>query len=89
MRQLWWMAEARARDEWDRTGAILSLMFNVNRDSKKTKPTTPIDFNPFRRGEKPPAPASPTVYPLSAFKQMIINLNPAALASQQAARTSK
>jgi hypothetical protein len=47
------MAEARGRDNWARTSAMLALIANVNRDPKKTPAFSPADFNPFetkRRG---------------------------------------
>lgn len=41
------MAEARGKTEWARTGAILAMLANVNRDPKKQKAFKPSDFNPF------------------------------------------
>lgn len=47
------MAEARQRDNWAHTSAILALTANCNRDPKKTKqPFQPSDFDPFAREEK-------------------------------------
>ena len=42
------MAEARGRDRWAHTSAILALVANVNRDPKKTRPYKPADFDPYR-----------------------------------------
>jgi hypothetical protein len=41
------MAEARARDNWAHTSAVLALIANVNRDPKKTRPFKPADFDPY------------------------------------------
>ena len=41
------MAEAKARDEWNRTAALMALTANINRDPKKTRPFKPSDFNPY------------------------------------------
>jgi len=40
------MVEARQRDNWTHTSAILALTANCNRDPKK-RPLQPDDFNPF------------------------------------------
>jgi len=41
------MAEARGREAWAHTSAILALIANVNRDPKKTRPFKPSDFDPY------------------------------------------
>jgi hypothetical protein len=41
------MAEARGREAWSHTSAILALIANVNRDPKKTRPFKPSDFDPY------------------------------------------
>jgi hypothetical protein len=41
------MAEARGRDNWAHTSAVLALVANVNRDPKKTRPFKPADFDPY------------------------------------------
>ena len=41
------MAEARGRDNWAHTSAILALVANVNRDPKKNRPFKPADFDPY------------------------------------------
>jgi hypothetical protein len=46
------MAEARGRDNWAHTSAILALVANVNRDPKKTRPYKPSDFDPYSIREK-------------------------------------
>jgi len=41
------MAEARGRDNWAHTSAVLALVANVNRDPKKTRAYKPSDFDPY------------------------------------------
>jgi len=41
------MAEARGRDEWARTSALMALIANVNRDPKRTRAFRPSDFDPY------------------------------------------
>ncbi len=43
------MAEARLRDKWAHTSVILAMIANAHRDTKKTKPFTPADFNPMEQ----------------------------------------
>ena len=47
------MAEARTRDEWSRTSALMALIANCHRDPKKTRPFRPADFDPFARPREP------------------------------------
>ncbi|MBI5863759.1 MAG: hypothetical protein HZB38_04480 [Planctomycetes bacterium] len=47
------MAEARVKDEWRRTSALMALIANCHRDPKKTKAFRPADFDPFRKPDKP------------------------------------
>jgi len=46
------MAEARGREAWGHTSAILTLIANVNRDPKKTRPFKPSDFDPYSAKDK-------------------------------------
>ena len=46
------MAEARGRDAWAHTSAVLALLANVNRDPKKTRPFKPADFDPYAVKDK-------------------------------------
>jgi len=46
------MAEARGRQAWAHTSAILTLIANVNRDPKKTRPFKPSDFDPYSARDK-------------------------------------
>ena len=41
------MAEARGRDNWAHTSALLALTANVYRDPKKTPAFKPADFDPY------------------------------------------
>ena len=43
------MAEARGRENWAHTSAILALIANVHRDPKKTRAFRPSDFDPYER----------------------------------------
>ena len=43
------MADARSRERWAHTSALLTLIANVNRDPKKTRAFRPKDFNPYER----------------------------------------
>lgn len=47
MRELLWMGEARGREAWAHTSAVMTLIANVNRDPKKTRPFKPSDFDPY------------------------------------------
>ena len=40
------MAEAKGRESWAHTSALMALIANVNRDPKKTRPFKPADFDP-------------------------------------------
>lgn len=42
------MAEAKGRDNWNHTSAVLAMIANVNRDPKKTPAFQPADFDPYR-----------------------------------------
>ena len=48
------MADARAREAWNHTSAVLAMIANANRDPKKSRPLKPGDFHPYagkrRRG---------------------------------------
>ena len=41
------MAEARGRDLWGHTSAVLAMVANCNRDPKRSRPFSPADFNPY------------------------------------------
>ena len=46
------MAEARTKDEWARTSALMALLANCHRDPKKTRPYKPGDFDPYSARDK-------------------------------------
>ena len=46
------MADARQRESWSHTSAVLALVANVNRDAKKTRAFRPSDFNPLAAASK-------------------------------------
>jgi hypothetical protein len=41
------MAEARSRDRWARTSALMALIANCHRDPKKSRAFKPSDFDPY------------------------------------------
>jgi hypothetical protein len=41
------MAEARCRQAWRHTSAVMALLANIHRDPKKTRPFRPADFDPY------------------------------------------
>lgn len=47
------MAEAKNRQAWAHTSALLALIANCHRDPKKTRPFQPADFHPHERPKKP------------------------------------
>ena len=46
------MAEARGRDNWNHTSALLALIMNVNRDPKKHGVVSPRELNPYEKKVK-------------------------------------
>jgi len=49
------MAEARCRERWAHTSAVLALTANIHRDHrKKPTPYKPADFNPYQLNAPPP-----------------------------------
>lgn len=63
------MAEARSREAWAHTSAVLALLANAHRDPKKTRPFTPADFHPHLR-RKPPVTAKVGI---AALKQVFVD----------------
>ncbi|MEX2388190.1 MAG: hypothetical protein WD534_09940 [Phycisphaeraceae bacterium] len=51
LRELVAMAEAKSRDQWNHTAAVLALIANCHRDPKKTGPFKAEQFHPL--AEKP------------------------------------
>lgn len=51
------MAEARSREQWNHTSAVLALIANCHRDPKKTRAFKPADFHPhLNREQQAPLP---------------------------------
>ncbi len=65
------MAEAKVRDNWAHTSAILAMIANAHRDPKKTRPFTPADFDPMeqRQSNQPIIRTSD----LSILKQVFVD----------------
>ena len=47
LRQLLLMVEGTQRARWSRTSAVMALIANVNRDSRRSRPYRPSDFDPY------------------------------------------
>ena len=52
LRQLLWLAEGSGRVRWTHTSAIMAMIANVNRDSKKTRIFKAEQFNPYARNDR-------------------------------------
>jgi len=51
------MADAKRRDGWSHTAALLAMTANVHRDKrKKVQPFVPADFHPLAPRRKAPLP---------------------------------
>ena len=46
------MADARSRQNWSHTAALMALIANCHRDPKKTRPYKPTDFDPHSRRQR-------------------------------------
>ena len=61
LRELVWMADARRREAWQHTSALLAMLANVHRNlKKKPQPFTPAEFNPLARDGRRPLPKAQT-----------------------------
>lgn len=49
------MAEARDRSDWQRTAALMALIANCHRDSRRQRPFRPEDFLPTQPQRAAPA----------------------------------
>jgi hypothetical protein len=72
LRQLVVMAEARSRQAWNHTSAILAMLANIHRDAKKTRAYRPADFHPHRSNEKPTI----TKVGINVLKQVFVDRRP-------------
>jgi hypothetical protein len=68
------MAEAKSRQQWSHTSAILAMVANVHRDAKKTRALRPADFHPHRRHEQPTI----TKVGINVLKQVFVERKPGA-----------
>jgi hypothetical protein len=72
MRELFWMADGRRRDEWRRTARVCSTMANIHRDPKsKPSPFTDDDFNDFGS----PRPEARIKAPITVLKVFLDERN--------------
>ena len=46
------MSEARSRDAWRHTAAVMALLANANRDPRRQRAFKPDDFNPHEQKPK-------------------------------------
>lgn len=68
LRELVWMADARRRDGWQHTSALLAMLANVHRNpKKKPQPFTPAEFNPLADERKKPVKAKTGVRTLKTI----------------------
>ena len=64
------MAEARSKERWSHTSALLALLANIHRDRKrKPTPYRPADFNPHRRRSEPARVRAP----ISVLKTVFVD----------------
>lgn len=63
------MAEAKSRQAWNHTSAVLAMLANVHRDAKKTRAFRPADFHPHRRNDKASIPKAD----ISVLKQVFVD----------------
>lgn len=43
------MSQSRLCHDWDRTAALLLMLYNANRDPKRSRELSETDFNPYRK----------------------------------------
>ena len=55
------MAEARQREAWNHTAALLALLANCHRDPRRSSAFTVTDFHPLAEPAEPPPRADITV----------------------------
>lgn len=64
------MAEARSRERWAHTSALLALTANIHRDHrKKPTPYKPADFNPYQRRRE----VAVRKVPIGVLKQVFVD----------------
>ena len=65
------MAEAKSRENWARTSAVLAMTANCHRDPKKSKAFTPADFNPHAPADR--RKPLPKTRDLGILKQVFVD----------------
>lgn len=61
------MAEARCRERWNHTAALMALIANCHREPrKKPTPYKPADFHPYPK-DPTPSPAKASIQVLKAI----------------------
>lgn len=40
------MSQARQREQWNHTAAVMAMLANIHRDPKRSRPFKPADFHP-------------------------------------------
>lgn len=68
MRELFWMADGRRRDEWMRTARVCSTLANCFRDPD-SRPYTDEEFNPFAEPRPKPKPIKA---PITVLKSIFL-----------------
>jgi hypothetical protein len=71
LRELVWMAEAKGRDSWAHTSAVLALVANVNRSRRGSRVFKPGDFNPFESRRRAGMPL--TAENLSVLRRVFVD----------------
>jgi hypothetical protein len=66
------MAEARCREAWNHTSAMMALTANCHRDPKKNKPFKPQQFHPYQERRRQQATHKPKVG-VELLKQVFLN----------------
>lgn len=70
MRELFWMADGRRRDEWRRTARICGVLANIHRDRKtQPKPFSDDQFNDFAA---PRPPLQRITAPITILKTLFL-----------------
>jgi hypothetical protein len=61
------MLEGRQRHDWSIASSCLSVIANLHRDPKRTRPFKPSDFDPFAKRQRP------ITVPVSVLKDVFID----------------
>jgi len=61
------MAEARDRQQWGHTSALLAMLANCHRDPKKGRAAKPSDFDPYAKADRRVAASRENVQALKAL----------------------